>query len=161
MPKQCLPPISAQSSKILLLGTLPGERSLKLQQYYAHKGNQFWKLLLELLKQPLTTDYEAKRTVLMKNSIAVWDVLQSSDREGSSDNDIKNEIPNNFTEFYSTYPLIKNVFFTSIKAEHYYDKYVKKRLDINYFILPSPSSANTWKTFEEKLKEWELILNYL
>lgn len=76
MLKQAFPPIVNQHSKILLLGTMPGEQSLKLQQYYEHKGNQFWKTIFALFNQPLVHDYEVKKALLLSKGIAVWDVLQ-------------------------------------------------------------------------------------
>lgn len=161
MLKQAFPPIANQHSKILLLGTMPGEQSLKLQQYYGHKGNQFWKIIFALFNQPLVHDYEAKKELLLSKGIAVWDVLQYCERKGSADSNIQKEIPNNFAAFYNQHPQVKQVFFTSTKARDYYDKYVNRKPAYNYYLLPSTSSANTWKTFDEKLTEWKLILKYL
>ena len=159
--KQAFPPIADQKSKVLLLGTMPGEQSLKLQQYYGHKGNQFWKIMFNLFKQPLRDSYESKRQLLLTNSIALWDVLQNCEREGSSDTNIKNEVANDFAGFYEKHPSVKHVFFTSGKAETFYDTYVGRNKSVTYHNLPSPSSANTWKTFDEKLNEWTTILKYL
>lgn len=161
MLKQAFPPIANQHSKILLLGTMPGEQSLKLQQYYGHKGNQFWKIIFALFNQPLVQDYETKKALLLSKGIAVWDVLQYCEREGSADSKIQKEVPNDFASFYSKHQQVKQVFFTSTKGRDYYDIYVQRKPGYNYHILPSTSSANTWKTFEEKLNEWKLILKYL
>ena len=159
--KKACPPIADQHSKVLLLGTMPGEQSLKLQQYYGHKGNQFWKIIFTLFKQPLTHDYDIKKALLLDQRIALWDVLQYCEREGSADSDIQKEVANDFAAFYHMYPQINHVFFTSTKARDYYDMYVKRKPDYNYHLLPSPSSANTWKSFDEKVNEWKLILDYL
>ncbi len=156
--KTAFAPIENQDSRILILGTMPGERSLKLQQYYGHAGNQFWKIMFALFNQSFTIDYEARTTLLLKNGIALWDVLKYCEGKGSSDTNIKREIPNDFSSFYTLHPKIKFVFLTSKKAEKFYDQYVGKTHDREYHLLPSPSSANTWKTFDEKLQEWGAIL---
>jgi len=161
MVKTAFPPITDANSKILLLGTMPGEQSLKHQEYYAHKGNQFWKIIFTLFNQPFTYDYEVRKQLLLKQNIALWDVLQYCERLGSADTNIKNEVPNDFEGFYAQHPSVKYVFFTSGKAQEFYDTYVGKKQDINYTNLPSPSSANTWKTFDEKVTEWKIILKYL
>lgn len=99
--------------------------------------------------------------MVLSKGIAVWDVLQFCERKGSVDSNIQKELPNDFALFYTQHPHINQVFFTSTKARDYYDKYVKRKQDYNYHLLPSTSSANTWKTFDEKLNEWRLILKYL
>lgn len=161
MVKTAFPPIANNNSKILLLGTMPGEQSLKLQQYYGHKGNQFWKLIFTLFNHPFTDNYEVKRQLLLSKGIALWDVLQNCEREGSADSNIKAEKPNDFSGFYKDFPNVKNLFFTSGKAEAFYDTHVGGNGKVSYYNLPSPSRANTWKTFEEKLNDWKLILKFL
>lgn len=140
---------------------MPGERSLVLQQYYGHAGNHFWKLMYALFNKPFNKNYDDRRQLLQENGISLWDVLEFCEGKGSSDTAIINEKANDFSKFYKQHPQIKTVFFSSKKAEEFYNAYVGKRSDINYVVLPSPSSANTWKTYEEKLAEWKLILNYL
>ncbi|RWX00348.1 DNA-deoxyinosine glycosylase [Flavobacterium cerinum] len=152
--KKAFPPIIDIDSKILILGTMPGEKSLELQEYYGNRGNQFWRLLFGLMSKELSLDYAIKKQLLKENYIALWDVLEYCEREGSLDSKIKNEIPNDFKSFYKSYPNIKNVFFSSKNAAIYYDKYVGKNKDITYEILPSPSGANATKSFAEKLQIW-------
>jgi hypoxanthine-DNA glycosylase len=94
--------------------------------------------------------------LLAVRGIALWDVLQYCEREGSLDSKIKNEIPNNFKAFYANYPSIKHVFFSSKNAAAYYDKYVGRKKEINYDVLPSPSGANASKSYSDKLKEWKI-----
>lgn len=152
--KKAFPPIIDSRSKILILGTMPGEKSLELQEYYGNRGNQFWKLLFAIIGKDFSYDYTIKKELLKENSIALWDVLQYCEREGSLDSKIKNEIPNDFETFYKAYPNIKNIFFSSKNAALYYDKYVEKKESIAYDILPSPSGANASKSFVEKLQIW-------
>ncbi len=159
--KQSFPPIADENSRILILGTMPGERSLKLNEYYAHKRNQFWQLVFNLFQRPLTDDYAAKRNLLLEKGVALWDVLLHCEGKGAADSAIKNEVPNDFSSFYAKHPGIKQVFFSSGKAQAFYRKYITGFSDLSYDKLPSPSPMNTWKTFEEKLAEWQKILTYL
>lgn len=151
-------PVVNDRSEILILGTMPGLMSIKLQQYYGHAGNQFWKLMFALFNKPLSNSYEERKLLLLNNRIALWDVLDNCDGEGSADSAIVNEIPNDFGSFFTTYPKVKHVFFTSRKAELFYDKHVGRKPGHAYHLLPSPSSANTWKTFDQKLSDWKLIV---
>lgn len=152
--KKAFPPLINSESKILILGTMPGEKSLELQEYYGNRGNQFWKLLFTMFGRELSHDYEEKKHLLLEHNIAVWDVLEYCERHGSLDSNIKNEKPNDFESFYKTYPSIRYVFFSSKNAAAYYDKYVGKREDIVYETLPSPSGANATMPFLQKLEEW-------
>lgn len=161
MGKFSFAPIANKNSKVLILGTMPGERSLALQQYYGHAGNHFWKIIFLLFNKPFSKDYSERTQILLDNEVALWDVLEYCEGIGAADSAIKNEKPNDFRKFYSQYPDIRNVFFSSKKAEEFYKRYVGKSTSINYFILPSPSSANTWKTFDQKLEEWKIISNIL
>lgn len=156
--KIAFPPIVNEHSKTLILGTMPGERSIALQEYYGHAGNHFWKIIFAIYNEPFTKDYGVKKKILLDNQIALWDVIQYCEGKGSSDSNIKEEKPNNFAAFLSTYKNIKRICFASKAAQAYYFKYVKQELDfMTYEVLPSPSSANTWKTFDQKVEEWQII----
>lgn len=147
----------SHESTILILGTMPGEESLRQQQYYANKGNQFWKLLFAIFDEPFSLEYETRKALLVKNNIAVWDVLSHCERAGSLDSKIKNEVPNDFTQFHTAHPKITTVFFSSKNAAKYYDKYAGRLDHIQYHILPSPSGANAGKTFLQKFDEWKIV----
>ena len=159
--KTAFPPLAHTQSKILILGTMPGERSLQLQQYYGNRQNQFWKLLFAIMQRPLSDDYSERIALLREKHIALWDVLAGCEREGSLDSKIKNPVPNDFESFYSTHPKIKAVFFSSKNAEHLYSKLVGKRADIEYYVLPSPSGANASQTFAQKLEQWSIIKDFV
>ena len=152
------PPIIDRNSRILILGTMPGEMSLKLNQYYGHGGNHFWKILFDLFKELFSRDYKKRIELALKNNIAIWDVLKACIREGSSDTAIEEEVPNNFHEIFKASPKIQQIFFNGKKAHSYFQQYIKNCTITNQIILPSISSANTWKTYSEKIKEWGQIL---
>ena len=158
MRKTAFAPIADTDSKILLLGTMPGEESLRRQEYYGHKSNQFWKILFTLYNKPLADDYKERVALLQENGIALWDVLQSCEGAGSLDSNIKNEQPNDFKKFYKKYPQIKHIFFTSQKAKQFYVKYVGLDEIHTFSVLPSPSPANAKMRPDEKIKSWREIL---
>jgi len=159
--KKAFEPIVDLSSVILILGTMPGEKSLELQEYYGNRGNQFWRLLFSVFSVDPTNVYSEKVSFLKEHQIALWDVLQYCEREGSLDSKIKNEVANNFDEFYKSFPNIRSVYFSSKNASAYYDKYVGRKEGIQYDILPSPSGANATMSFSQKLEIWKQKLNHL
>ena len=77
-------PIADEKSKLLILGSLPGIKSLNESQYYAHPQNSFWKIILAAINEPFTSDYETKRIILLAHNIALWDVIKSAERKGAS-----------------------------------------------------------------------------
>lgn len=152
--KKAFDPIVTTSSRLLILGTMPGEKSLEISEYYGNRGNHFWRLLFTVLGEEFSFNYPDRLALLYKHNIALWDVLSSCEREGSLDNNIKNEVPNDFDYLYDLYPNITSVYFSSKNAEKYYRKYVGLREGIYYDTLPSPSGAYASKLYSEKLKEW-------
>ncbi|MDR2231440.1 MAG: DNA-deoxyinosine glycosylase [Flavobacteriaceae bacterium] len=155
------PPFIDKDSKILILGTVPGVKSLEMQQYYAHPQNHFWKIMFHLLAEPMTSDYEEKVAMLQRNGIAIWDTIESCVRKGSKDTDIKNEEANDIAELLKEFPNIKAVFCNGQKAFKNLSKQLKnKEVGINFYGLPSTSPLHT-VGFEKKLPEWEQILHYL
>lgn len=151
------PSISNQESKVLILGTMPGIASLKLNQYYGHPRNAFWKLLFTLFNEPYSTDYEIRKKLVLNHNIALWDVLQTCVREGSLDSAIEQEIPNDFTDFLDDHPKIEKIFFNGQKAAKYFKKYVRVPSKYQLITLPSTSPANAGILFEEKLELWKNI----
>ena len=151
------PPISSDQANILILGTMPGTKSLELNQYYGHSQNNFWKFMFTILKEDFSNDYETRKALLQKNNIAVWDVLQFCDRVGSLDSAIKNEIANDFETFLKNHPNITTIFFNGQKAAAFFKKYVSLQKSYNQITLPSSSPANASKSFQSKLEEWKII----
>ena len=161
--KAAFQPIIDNNCIILILGTMPGEESLCKQEYYAHKTNQFWRIIFAIFNTPVISNYETKKHLLLRNKIALWDVLAYCKREGSADSAIQCEIPNNFDKLYTEYPNLKYICFASKKAEEYYKKYIGKSESKEYYTLSSPSSAYASKSFDKKVEDWSIInklLNY-
>lgn len=150
-------PISNSNANILILGTMPGTKSLELNQYYGHNQNNFWKFMFTIFKEDFSTDYETRKTLLQKNNVALWDVLQFCDRVGSLDSAIKNEIANDFETFLEEHPNITTILFNGQKAAAFFKKYVHLKKTYQLITLPSTSPANASQSFQSKLDEWQII----
>lgn len=154
------PPIIPNEPKILILGSAPGVKSLQMQQYYAHPLNQFWKILFHLFGEEFNTDYEVRQQLLHKNGIALWDVIDSCEREGSSDAKIRNEVHNDIPQLMIEHPSINAIFSNGQKSSKEARKILGKDSQIPFHVLPSTSPLHTVQ-FEEKLESWKIILDYL
>lgn len=153
------PSLSNPEASVLLLGTMPGQKSLELNEYYGHPQNNFWKLLASVFEEETPKEYAQKKELLQRNKIAVWDVLQACERQGSLDSAIIKEFPNDFTTFLDEHPNIKLIAFNGQKAAAYFKKYVPLSKDYKLITLTSTSPANASKSYEHKLNEWKVIRN--
>ncbi len=151
-------PIIDERSRILILGSMPGVESLRLQQYYANTRNQFWKILYELFDTQVSQVYEERVSFIKSKQIAVWDVIENCYREGSLDSKIREEKVNDFSGLFKTYPDIKTVLFNGGKAYDTYKKWIGFGTipNLRFHKLTSSSPANT-KKYEEKLREWVVL----
>ena len=151
-------PIIDERSRVLILGSMPGVESLRLQQYYANPRNQFWKILFEIFNSQASQVYEERVSFIMNMKIAVWDVIENCYREGSLDSKIREEKVNDFNALFKAYPDIKTVMFNGGKAYETYKKWIGfgASSNLTFHKLTSSSPANT-KRYEEKLREWSVI----
>ena len=154
------PPIISNDAKILILGSVPGVKSLEMQEYYAHPQNKFWKIIFELFNENFSEDYLEKIKILKKNKIAVWDVIDSCERVGSLDTTIKNEESNDILQLLKKYQNIKTIFCNGGKSYQNLQKIVGKNFEIPIYLLPSTSPLHTI-SFEKKLDAWSKISDYL
>lgn len=159
MKKYALLPLVSAKSKILVLGTMPGEKSIATQQYYGHPGNQFWNIMFATFEAQFTTDYQARKALLDRHCIALWNVLESCERTGSQDVNIKNEKVNDFDQFHRKYPGISHIFFESKTAQKLYFKHVTPRPGIEYAALPSTSGLYAGMSRAAKVQAWQAVAN--
>ncbi len=154
-------PVVDGRSRILILGSMPGKESLRKQQYYGHAQNAFWKLMSALLNEPHYEDYEKRLDMLLRNSIALWDVIQSCERKSSLDSDIKNAEAHDFAAFFAAHPNIRRVFFNGHMAYNTFARQVGFEFnEIVFERLGSTSPAHAI-SFEKRLTDWKRILTYL
>lgn len=156
-------PIAGRNARVLVLGSMPGIKSLQVRQYYAHRQNAFWRIVCELLDLDPASPYEERVRALKAARIAVWDVLHSCVRRGSLDTKIENdtEKANDFRRFFRAHGKITLVFFNGAKAEASFKRHVHGKIDVDSFLfarLPSTSPANASVPFNRKLKAWRAIL---
>lgn len=155
-PSDGFPPIARGDARILVLGSLPGRRSIADAEYYAHPQNAFWKIMAELFG--VAGNYDARCEQLVHARIAVWDVLQSSERPGSLDADIRLETAqaNDFTGFLEQHDQIAKIAFNGRKAEQLFARFVElpRRTEISFVSLPSTSPAYASLSFSGKLDAW-------
>ena len=154
------PPIINENSKILILGSIPGVKSLEMQQYYAHPQNKFWKIICEIFNEEFTTNYQQRIEILEKHHIALWDVIDTCERKGSLDSEIRNEEANDIQQLLQNYPSIKAIFCNGQKSFKNLQKIMGKECAIPIFVLPSTSPLHTI-SFEKKLREWEILKSFL
>ncbi|MFI3257289.1 MAG: DNA-deoxyinosine glycosylase [Spirochaetales bacterium] len=147
-------PVSHKNCTILILGSLPSEISLRDQKYYANPRNDFWRIMSAVLHEPLCDDYDSRCQLLLKHSLALWDVVRIAERLGSSDSAIKNEEPNDIHGFLSTHTKIEKILCNGSKAAYFFRKYFAD-VNIMHMVLPSTSPANAKTSFNEKVLQWK------
>ncbi len=157
--KTSFPPISNPETEILILGTLPGEKSLEMQEYYAHPQNKFWRIIAAITNNQTPVTYSGKTSLLLANKIGVWDVVREAKRIGSLDSNIVGEVPNNLEEFLANHKRLKAIGFNGAKAAKLFDKYFERHENIRYVALPSSSPANARISFDEICVRWQEILS--
>lgn len=158
--KHPIPPLWDNNSKILILGSFPSVKSRETMFFYGHPQNRFWKVLANVLKKDVPVSIEDKKTFLLSNNIAVWDVIASCDIIGSSDASIKNAIPNDL-EPLLTGSCIDHIFVNGKAASKLYEKHMLQKYNIKAITLPSTSPANAAWTLDKLINEWSLIKKYL
>ena len=147
-------PIINKDTKILILGSLPGKKSLELREYYGHPRNRLWKIMAHLTGNEIPQSYERKKEFLFKYNIGLWDVAHSAYREGSLDSNIKKERPNDIENLLETHESIEVIGFNGKKAEKMFYKFFKEKTQRRYVPLPSTSPANMAINFEEMCSRW-------
>ena len=155
-------PIFNQESKVLILGSMPSPKSRENGFYYGHPQNKFWRVISEVLSQPLPVTNDEKRSFLLDHNIAVWDVLHSCKMQGADDTTIKEPIANDLSSIFEL-TKIKAIFTTGTKATSLYKKYcLNQTKGILPIYLPSTSPANCKHyNYEDLVDAYRVILNYL
>lgn len=146
---------------MLVLGTLPGEESLRQVRYYAHPRNLFWPIIFALFGETLPADYVKRLDFVMTRHIALWDVCAMAERRASLDTEIKREVPNTIDDLLDVNPGIATVAFNGGTARRLYDRHFARRSGLLYLALPSTSPAHASLGFAEKLARWQALRDAL
>lgn len=153
-----LAPLVSPTTRVLILGSFPGARSLQTQQYYAHPQNQFWKILQTIWPSSPLPDcaisYEKHSEWLLARGLGVWDVYASCQREGSLDTAIREAVPNDIAGLQL--PQLAAIAHNG--GESYKHAKHTQTLGVPVYKLPSTSPANASWTFERKLAAWQEVM---
>ena len=156
-----IPPVFDANSRVLILGSFPSVRSREVGFFYGHPQNRFWRTLARILEspnEPRTT--EEKREFLLRNGIALWDVIASCEIVGSSDSSIRNAVPNDLGVILDT-ASIRQIYTNGKTAHRLYEKYLYPQTGREAICLPSTSPANAAWTQERLCAAWETVIKDL
>ena len=155
-----LKPVIGGLPAVLILGSFPGRISLSQNRYYANPKNQFWHIIEALTGINRHLPYVERVEKLVKNRIALWDVISTCQREGSADHHIRNPSLNPVRELLNSYPSIRAAIFNGTTASRYASS-LRLPDHIMQVTLPSTSPANTRFTLAEKTKRWGILQEVL
>ena len=149
-------PVFDETSGILILGSFPSVKSREADFFYGHPQNRFWKVIAAVFEEEVPQTVPEKKAFLLRNHIAVWDVIHSCDIEGSSDSSIRNVVPNDLGLILDKAD-IRTICVNGKTAYKYYRKYTEKVTGRPAVCLPSTSPANASWTLEKLIGEWNCI----
>ena len=150
-------PVYDSQSRILILGSFPSVKSREAMFFYGHPRNRFWKVTAAVFGCRVPQTIEEKRSFLLTNGIAVWDVIASCEIEGSSDSSIRNVTPNDLSQILNAAP-VEQIFVNGKTALKYYEKYLRPVTGREAICLPSTSPANAAWNLEKLIQAWSIIL---
>jgi TDG/mug DNA glycosylase family protein len=162
------PPLGDAAARVLVLGSLPGVKSLEMRQYYAQPYNAFWRIMGELFGAGRELDYATRVERLRVHGVAVWDVLAAGERAGSLDSAIVRSsiVVNDFNAFFERHRHVRLICFNGNTAASLFHRKVLPGLapewaSIERSALPSTSPAYASLKFEQKLARWSAALRSL
>lgn len=151
-----IPPTYDENSEILILGSFPSVKSREEGYFYAHPQNRFWEVISKVYNADRPEGISEKRAFLIKNRIAVWDVIAECDIDGSADSSIREVKANEISHILKASKIGK-IYVNGRKAEALYKEHIEPRIGIKAIYLPSTSSANAaWKP-EDLIAKWRVI----
>jgi double-stranded uracil-DNA glycosylase len=159
--KRSFPPVVDSNTRVLVLGSLPGEESLARAQYYANPRNHFWRLIGAVIGRDLVPlGYEARLQALLAARIGLWDTVGSATRRGSLDGAIRLNQANDLAALAAGLPELRAVGFNGGKSAALGRPQLAGHADLALIALPSSSPAYA-RPFEEKLAAWIRLAPYL
>jgi hypoxanthine-DNA glycosylase len=159
--KRSFPPVADGRTRVLVLGSLPGEESLARRQYYANPRNHFWRLIgavtgVDLVALP----YKERLEALLETGVGLWDTVGTATRRGSLDGAIRLTRANDLATLAASLPGLRAVGFNGGKSASIGLPQLAGRPDLALLALPSSSPAYT-RPFEEKLADWMKLAAHL
>ena len=162
-----LAPIEWTHARILILGSLPGDQSLRMQQYYANPRNHFWTILATIFDSDIGATWDSRLSFLESHDIALWDVLHSAERDGSLDGRIRNPRVNDFASIVERMPILRTLVLNGGKAASLFDRHGRSmmttasldRLRVLKMPSTSPVPGRSVLTLDAKIEKWRAIVD--
>ena len=151
-----IPPVYDKNSKVLILGSFPSVKSREYGFFYGHRQNRFWRVVAAVFDEKVPESIDEKKKLLLRNGIALWDVIHSCEISGSADSAIKNALPNDISRIMEE-SRIERIFSFVLKAHELYVKYLESKTGIKAVCLPSTSPANAAYSLDRLIDEWGVI----
>lgn len=155
-----IPPLYNQESKILVLGSFPSVKSREGRFFYHHPQNRFWRVMGAVFDEAVPITVEEKRELLLRNHIAVWDVIQSCDILGSADSSIRNAVPNDLSPILRSAKL-NRIISNGSTSYQLYRKHLFPITGIEALKLSSTSPANASCSLEDLIREWSILRTFI
>ncbi len=152
-----IPPLYGENSKTLILGSFPSVKSRETEFFYGHPQNRFWAVVAAVYGKEKPNTIEEKKTLILENNLALWDVIASCEIVGSADSTISNVTANDLSVIISN-SSVDRIFVNGKTAEKYYNKYTYPKTGIKAICLPSTSPANAAWSFDKLVEAWKIIL---
>ena len=160
--KAAFPPSVDEATRLLILGSLPGDVSIRQGEYYAHRGNAFWALMGDVLGEDLRGQPYAMRLKRLKaRAVGLWDVIERADREGSLDSAIRGAELRDLSAFVDRLPALEAVAFNGKTAALHGRRQLGARPGLALFALPSSSGAFASMSREAKRNAWMAMMPYV
>lgn len=158
-----------EGCRVLVLGTMPGVRSLAAQQFYAHPRNLFWPLMGEFFGAGPEVSYDERLTHVQAHGVGLWDVLRQCERTGSLDGAIRagSEVPNDIAGLLERFPTIGAIALNGAKAADVFQRRTAPMIETSRLsrlaLLPMPSTspANASQSLSAKRERWSLLRRWL
>ena len=148
-----LEPVTGPEPRILVLGSFPSQKSLRYSEYYGNPKNQFWRIMEALFGIKTSLSYEERIARVIRNHIALWDVVGSCNRPGSADACITNPVFNDIAGLAAAHPTLRLIALNGSTAGRFYAK-IAPGIEVPSRILPSTSPANAAMSLDEKIQRW-------
>ncbi|WIW89654.1 DNA-deoxyinosine glycosylase [Sphingobium sp. V4] len=156
--KAAFPPSVDADTRLLILGSLPGDASIRQGEYYAHRGNAFWDLLGDVLAEPLRGQPYAMRLKRLRAlGVGLWDVIESAERPGSLDSQIRGAELRDLGNFVNRLPALRAVAFNGKTAALHGRRQLGERPGLSLIDLPSSSGAYASLSREKKAEAWRTL----
>lgn len=160
--KLAFPPSVDESTRLLILGSLPGDASIRQGEYYAHRGNAFWMLMGDVLDEDLRAmPYALRLKRLRGRGVGLWDVIESADRQGSLDSAIRGAELRDLAAFIARLPRLETVAFNGKTAALHGRRQIGVHTNLALLDLPSSSGAYAMLSREKKAQAWRALRQWI